>query len=194
MEKKISFGFSASLQIYSAALKSPRYFILCPLWWGWMQLCCTSFQISSEGTLSWSQTLIIDKHMTAWAANPQLQLSSIRLWTNSIKVWRCVGQVNHRLYILLSACQLSANTQTESLYPCLKNVAFMQQQLALVQGSTSLVFFVSLFYITLSPLNFKYFPWPLLSRRKLTSLSGSKHWCVFHSTCLQMRWHALGWL
>lgn len=48
-----------------------------------MHLRCASFEVSSEGALSWSQTL--DKQGTVWAANPLAENSSIRVWIKIIR-------------------------------------------------------------------------------------------------------------
>lgn len=51
---KQSSGFSTFLVPISAAQKLfPVLF-----WWRWMHLCCASFEVSSDGVLSWSQALI----------------------------------------------------------------------------------------------------------------------------------------
>lgn len=102
------------------------------LWWRWMHLCRASFEVSSEGTLSWS----IDKQGTAWAANPLAEHSSVRVWKKKTALdlpWRCLGWVNHGLYILLFVCQLSANAHTDRPWQPLKmQPPLMQCQLTLL--------------------------------------------------------------
>lgn len=83
--------------------------------------------------------------------------------------WRCVGWVNPRLCILLSVCQLSAWTQTDSLGLCLNIQTIWMQSLLNLRWVINCVVAseVQCFYAVLSfalccctalfPFNFKYF-------------------------------------
>lgn len=106
----------------SAAQKKPSL-VLYPvlLWWRWVYLCSASFDATSEGALSCSQTLINwqARHFVG-CQSPLPVRPGIRVRTNSIRLSvKMCRMGKHGLFIVVSVCQLSANSQGDSSGWCL---------------------------------------------------------------------------
>lgn len=120
--KRKSAGFTAFIETNLSCTKKPSL-VLYPvlLWWRWVYLCSASFDATSEGALSCSQTLINwqARHFVG-CQSPLPVRPGIRVRTNSIRLSvKMCRMGKYGLFIVVSVCQLSANSQGDSSGWCL---------------------------------------------------------------------------